>query len=101
MRPYASRHEPLPPPSAPVPVDPEPLHTGEKYPIDLPTALQLADAENGHVVFLQSAQAIGFSPSPQYTAFCSMYWRMPRRPFSRPRPLSRQPPKGVLMENCL
>ncbi|MNN18108.1 hypothetical protein D3C81_1313130 [compost metagenome] len=47
------------------------------------------------------AHGSGCSFRPQYTLFCSMYCRMPSRPFSRPRPLSRQPPNGVAIENCL
>lgn len=58
-------------------------------------------AQYAHVVLLQFAQAMGLSFKPQYMLFCSMYCCMPSRPFSRPRPLSRQPPKGVEMENCL
>ena len=39
--------------------------------------------------------ASGSSFVPQYRLFCSMYCKIPARPFSRPRPESRQPPKGV------
>ena len=59
------------------------------------------DSQYAHGNSFQLAQGSGMSLRPQYMAFCSMYCWMPKRPFSRPRPLSFQPPNGVEMENCL
>ena len=72
------------------------------------TVGNLFNAENRHVVPLVSqfvwgalAHAKGASFKPQYRLFCCIYSRMPRRPFSRPIPLSFQPENGVEIENSL
>ena len=49
----------------------------------------------------QSAQPSGCSFNPQYRLFWCLYWRMPSRPFSIPRPLSLMPVNGVEIESCL
>ena len=59
------------------------------------------DTQYAHGDSSQFAQGKGLAFRPQYMLFCSMYCWMPRRPFSRPRPLSFQPPNGVEIENCL